>query len=107
MGRMCFDPGLSNNPIATVAVRELAGVERIVFGTDWPYAVLPEGGDASPDLGPAARAAGAGEGVGGGVTAAARVPRRAAARGGCPPPPRPPRRRRRCTSRAGPTGRRC
>ena len=51
MQRMWFDTGLSNNPIATAAVRELAGVERIVFGTDWPYAVLPEGGDPSPDLG--------------------------------------------------------
>lgn len=47
MRRMWFDTGLSNNPIATAAVRELAGVERIVFGTDWPYAVLPEGSDPS------------------------------------------------------------
>ncbi len=51
MQRMWFDTGLSNNPIATAAARELAGVERIVFGTDWPYAVLPEGSDPSPDLG--------------------------------------------------------
>ncbi len=49
--RMWFDTGLSNNPIATAAVRELAGLNRIVFGTDWPYAVLSEGSDPSPDLG--------------------------------------------------------
>jgi hypothetical protein len=48
---MWFDTGLSNNPIAVAAVRELAGVERIAFGTDWPYAVPPEGSDPSPDLG--------------------------------------------------------
>jgi predicted TIM-barrel fold metal-dependent hydrolase len=59
MERMWFDTGLSNNPVALAAVRELAGIERIVFGTDWPYAVLPEGGDPAPDLGltPADRAA--------------------------------------------------
>jgi predicted TIM-barrel fold metal-dependent hydrolase len=29
---------------------ELAGVERIVFGTDWPYADLPAAGDPAPGL---------------------------------------------------------
>ena len=60
MRRMWFDTGLSNNPIATAAVRELAGVERIVFGTDWPYAVLPEGADPAPGPGPRAEDRGAG-----------------------------------------------
>ncbi len=51
LGRLHYDTGLANNPIAVAAVRELAGVERIVFGTDWPYAVLPDLGDPAPDLG--------------------------------------------------------
>ena len=57
--RLYYDTGLANNPIALAAVRELTGLDQIVFGTDWPYAVLPEGGDPAPDLGltPADRAA--------------------------------------------------
>ncbi len=78
MRRMWFDTGLSNNPIATVAVRELAGVERIVFGTDWPYAVLPEGGDPSPDLGLAAEE----RALVDGINVAALVPRLADALAG-------------------------
>jgi 6-methylsalicylate decarboxylase len=51
MERLYYDTGLSNNAVALAAVRELAGVEQIVFGTDWPYAVLPDGGDPAPGLG--------------------------------------------------------
>jgi predicted TIM-barrel fold metal-dependent hydrolase len=54
LGRFYYDTGLANNPIAVAAVRELAGLERIVFGTDWPYAVLPDSADPAPDLGLAA-----------------------------------------------------
>jgi len=37
-----YDLGLSNNTIALSAVRELAGIESIVFGTDWPFLAFPE-----------------------------------------------------------------
>jgi predicted TIM-barrel fold metal-dependent hydrolase len=49
--RLYYDTGLSNNRVALAAVRELAGLDQIVFGTDWPYAVLPEDGDPAPNLG--------------------------------------------------------
>jgi 6-methylsalicylate decarboxylase len=49
--RIYYDTGLANNSIALGAVRELAGVDQIVFGTDWPYAVLPDGNDPAPGLG--------------------------------------------------------
>ncbi len=38
-----YDTGLSNNATALATARELAGIDRILFGTDWPYAVLPDG----------------------------------------------------------------
>jgi len=38
--RLHYDTGLANNTIALAAVRELAGLDRVVFGTDWPF--LPE-----------------------------------------------------------------
>jgi predicted TIM-barrel fold metal-dependent hydrolase len=50
LSRLWFDTGLSNNSIAVAAVREMAGLDRIVFGTDWPYAVLPSGSDPAPEL---------------------------------------------------------
>jgi predicted TIM-barrel fold metal-dependent hydrolase len=73
--RLYYDTGLANNAIALAAVRELAGLEHIVFGTDWPYAVLPEAGDPAPglNLGPEERA------MVDGTNAAALVPRLAAA----------------------------
>jgi predicted TIM-barrel fold metal-dependent hydrolase len=58
---------------------DLVGAERVVFGTDWPYAALPAGGDPAPDLGD-----GLGDGVRAridGPNAAALVPRLAAAVG--------------------------
>jgi 6-methylsalicylate decarboxylase len=49
--RLYYDTGLSNNVPALAATRELAGLDRVVFGTDWPYAALPpEGGDPAPAL---------------------------------------------------------
>lgn len=56
--RLYYDTGLSNNAVGVAAVRELAGIARVVFGTDWPYLVLPEAGDlaAGLDLGDAERA---------------------------------------------------
>ncbi len=38
--RLYYDTGLANNPIALATVRALAGTDRVVFGTDWPF--LPE-----------------------------------------------------------------
>jgi predicted TIM-barrel fold metal-dependent hydrolase len=49
--RLYYDTGLSNNPIALTAVRELAGIEHIVFGTDWPFLTTPEHVDPIDGLG--------------------------------------------------------
>ncbi len=58
--RLYYDTGLTNNAPALAATREVTSLDHIVFGTDWPYAALPEGGDPAPDLavlGDAGRAA--------------------------------------------------
>jgi predicted TIM-barrel fold metal-dependent hydrolase len=73
--RIYYDTGLSNHALAVQPTIELAGAERIVFGTDWPYADLPAAGDPAPDL------AGLDDGVRAGIDAAnasALVPRLAA-----------------------------
>jgi predicted TIM-barrel fold metal-dependent hydrolase len=49
--RLYYDTGLSNNHVALASTRAAIPFERIVFGTDWPYGVLPDGGDPAPDLG--------------------------------------------------------
>jgi 6-methylsalicylate decarboxylase len=50
--RQYYDTGLTNNRPAIEATRALAPLDRIVFGTDWPYAALPpDGADPAPDLG--------------------------------------------------------
>lgn len=52
LARLYYDTGLSNDAAAVSATREVAGLDHIVFGTDWPYAVLPEQGrDPAPELG--------------------------------------------------------
>jgi 6-methylsalicylate decarboxylase len=49
--RLYYDTGLANNAPALAATREVAPLEHIVFGTDWPYAALPaDGGDPAPGL---------------------------------------------------------
>ena len=49
--RQYYDTGLSANPPALAATRELIPLEHIVFGTDWPYAELPDGeSDPAPAL---------------------------------------------------------
>jgi predicted TIM-barrel fold metal-dependent hydrolase len=48
--RLYYDTGLSNHMLSVATTRELVGIEPIVFGTDWPYAALPEGGDPSPEF---------------------------------------------------------
>jgi predicted TIM-barrel fold metal-dependent hydrolase len=76
--RLWYDTGLSNHALAVRPTIELAGAERIVFGTDWPYADLPDAGDPAPDLdGLGAQARTAIDGA----NAAALVPRLAAGLG--------------------------
>lgn len=49
--RLFLDTAQADNNIALSAVLELSPVDRIVFGTDWPYAALPrEGSDPAPGL---------------------------------------------------------
>ena len=58
--RVYYDTGLTNNAPALAATRAVTSLDHILFGTDWPYAALPESGDPAPDLdvlGPAGRAA--------------------------------------------------
>jgi 6-methylsalicylate decarboxylase len=42
---MYYDTGLAANIPALAATREVTSLDRIVFGTDWPYATLPADGD--------------------------------------------------------------
>jgi predicted TIM-barrel fold metal-dependent hydrolase len=50
LSRCWFDTGLSNHASAVAASEAVVPLERIVFGTDWPYAALPETGDPAPEL---------------------------------------------------------
>jgi predicted TIM-barrel fold metal-dependent hydrolase len=50
LDRLYYDTGLTNNAPALAATREVTSLDHIVFGTDWPYAALPESGDPAPDL---------------------------------------------------------
>jgi predicted TIM-barrel fold metal-dependent hydrolase len=50
--RLWYDTGLSNNAVALASTLAAVPVERVVFGTDWPYATLPaSGSDPAPELG--------------------------------------------------------
>lgn len=50
--RLWYDTGLSNNAIALASTLAAVPVERVAFGSDWPYAALPaSGSDPAPDLG--------------------------------------------------------
>jgi 6-methylsalicylate decarboxylase len=48
--RLYYDTGLTNNVPALAATLEVTSVDHVVFGTDWPYAALPQRGDPAPDL---------------------------------------------------------
>jgi 6-methylsalicylate decarboxylase len=48
--RLYYDTGLSNNMAGLAATLEIADLSQVVFGTDWPYADLPPGGDPAPGL---------------------------------------------------------
>jgi predicted TIM-barrel fold metal-dependent hydrolase len=50
LARCWYDTGLSNHRSAVEATAALVPIERIVFGTDWPYAALPTSGDPAPEL---------------------------------------------------------
>jgi predicted TIM-barrel fold metal-dependent hydrolase len=51
LSRQFYDTGLSQDLAAIAATEAVAPFEHIVFGTDWPYAALPEnGGDPAPEL---------------------------------------------------------
>jgi predicted TIM-barrel fold metal-dependent hydrolase len=78
LGRLYYDTGLSNHALALDTTLAVADLDRIVFGSDWPYADLPERGDPAPGL------AGLSDGDRARVdagNAAALVPRLAAAAG--------------------------
>ncbi len=45
-----YDTGLSNHASAVQAALGMVRLERIVFGSDWPYGVLPASGDPAPEL---------------------------------------------------------
>jgi predicted TIM-barrel fold metal-dependent hydrolase len=51
LGRLFYDTGLSNNSVALASTLASVPLDQIVFGTDWPYAALPEGSDPAPELG--------------------------------------------------------
>jgi predicted TIM-barrel fold metal-dependent hydrolase len=49
--RLYYDTGLANNAPALAAALEVTSADHVVFGTDWPYADLPEeGADPAPGL---------------------------------------------------------
>jgi 6-methylsalicylate decarboxylase len=50
LARCWYDTGLSNHASAVEATASLIPLEKIVFGTDWPYAALPPAGDFAPEL---------------------------------------------------------
>jgi predicted TIM-barrel fold metal-dependent hydrolase len=50
LARCWYDTGLSNHASAVEATTAVVPIERIVFGSDWPYAALPESGDPAPEL---------------------------------------------------------
>lgn len=52
LSRLYYDTGLANHELPYRATAMLTAADRIVFGTDWPYLVLPdEPGDPAPGLG--------------------------------------------------------
>ncbi len=50
LARLYYDTGLSNDAAQVEATLQVAPLDRIVFGTDWPYAALPPTGDPAPGL---------------------------------------------------------
>jgi 6-methylsalicylate decarboxylase len=50
LSRLYYDTGLSNHLRPVQATLAVAPLGHIVFGTDWPYAALPDSGDPAPEL---------------------------------------------------------
>jgi predicted TIM-barrel fold metal-dependent hydrolase len=51
LGRLYYDTALAANTPALAATLAVTSLDHVVFGTDWPYVVLPgEGGDPAPGL---------------------------------------------------------
>ena len=50
LARLWCDTGLSNHRTAVEAAASIVPLSQIVFGTDWPYAALPDTGDPAPEL---------------------------------------------------------
>jgi predicted TIM-barrel fold metal-dependent hydrolase len=50
LARLYYDTGPSNDAAQVRTTLQIAPLDRIVFGTDWPYAVLPTSGDPAPGL---------------------------------------------------------
>jgi predicted TIM-barrel fold metal-dependent hydrolase len=50
LARVYYDTGLADNDVELAAMSLVAPVDRILFGTDWPYAPLPASGDPQPAL---------------------------------------------------------
>lgn len=50
LSRLWYDTGLSNHRPGVAATFEIAPLEKIVFGTDWPYAAFPSESDPAPDF---------------------------------------------------------
>jgi predicted TIM-barrel fold metal-dependent hydrolase len=49
--RQWYDTGLSNHALVVRTALQVTTPDRVVFGTDWPYAALPErGDDPAPEL---------------------------------------------------------
>lgn len=48
--RQYYDTGLSNNTVALASTLAVTTLDRIVFGSDWPYLAQPPGNDPSDDF---------------------------------------------------------
>jgi len=76
--RLYLDTAQADNDVALSAVLTLSPTDRVVFGTDWPYAALPRAGS-DPQPGLAHLGAAVRERIDGPNAAAALVPRLGAA----------------------------
>jgi predicted TIM-barrel fold metal-dependent hydrolase len=50
LSRLYYDTGLADNALALTAAGHVASPDRLLFGSDWPYAPLPDCGDPQPAL---------------------------------------------------------
>ncbi len=51
LARQWYDTGLSNNQAALASTLAVAPLERVVFGSDWPYLAQARGADPAEDIG--------------------------------------------------------